>query len=110
MGFKGFIVGRDHAGYKNYFKKYESQNIFDKLKDLKIKIFKTKEPFLCSKSMKIGFESSKFCRCKNSKYHLSINGKSIKKMLLKNNFKTSKKFLNPYILNYLRKNVKKIKN
>ena len=110
LGFKAFIVGRDHAGFKNFFKKYESQNVFDKLKDLKIKIFKTKEPFLCSKCKKIGFELSNFCNCKNSKYHLSINGKNIKKMLLKKKFKTSEKFLNLHILKYLKKNVKKITN
>ena len=42
FGFNSFLVGRDHAGYKKFLKKYDSQNIFKKIKKLKINIIKTK--------------------------------------------------------------------
>jgi len=109
LGFKSFIVGRDHAGYKNYFNKYDSQNIFNKLSDLKIKILKTKEPLLCQECLNIGFENSNFCKCKNFKNYLSINGRDIKKMLLKNDIKSIEKFLSQPILFFLKKNLKKIR-
>ena len=48
-GCKHFWVGRDHAGYKNFFKLYDSQNFCKKYqKQLKIKIISEKEPFYCS--------------------------------------------------------------
>ena len=43
LGCKSFVVGRDHAGYKKNFRKYEAQAIFNKLKNLKINIYKIKE-------------------------------------------------------------------
>ena len=43
-----FLVGRDHAGYKNNFRKYSSQNLCKKFeKKIGIKILTFNEPFLC---------------------------------------------------------------
>ena len=42
------IIGRDHAGVKNYYGIYDSQNICAKYEDeLGIKILKYKEPYFC---------------------------------------------------------------
>ena len=108
LGFKYFLVGRDHAGFKNFFKKYESQNIFKKLKNLNIKIIKTKEPLMCVNCNKIGFEDKKFCKCFGRRTMVSINGKDIKRMLKLNKLRSLKKFTNIHIFEYLKKNRKKI--
>ena len=48
LGAKRFIVGRDHAGIGSFYKKYASQKIFVKNKNLKIGILKTAEPIFCT--------------------------------------------------------------
>lgn len=74
-----FLVGRDHAGYKNFYKKYESQNFCKKNeKKIKIKILKFKEPFLCKKNKKI-FNDKRLC--KGEKF--LISGTYIRNLLLK---------------------------
>jgi ATP sulfurylase len=107
LGFKGFVVGRDHAGHKKFFQKYVSQEIFNNLNDLKIKIFKTKEPYICSRCLKVGFRLIDICNCKNTKNYLSLDGKTVKKLLNKKRFKNLEKFLNPYIFSFLKKKYKK---
>ena len=61
--FKGFVVGRDHAGFKNFYSKYSSQNIFIKNNVNKIKIIKTKEPLMCRKCYVVSFEDKINCNC-----------------------------------------------
>jgi sulfate adenylyltransferase len=109
VGFKKFIIGRNHAGFKNFFKKYESQKIFKRLSRLKIKIIKTKEPLICFSCLNVGFENSKFCRCQKLTKLLTIDGKNVKNLLINKNFLKVKKYLNPYIFNYLKKNLNKIR-
>jgi sulfate adenylyltransferase len=74
-----FLVGRDHAGYKNFYKKYESQNFCKKYeKKIKIKILKFNEPFLCKKNNKV-LNNIKHCKGKG----LPISGTYIRNLLLK---------------------------
>ncbi len=109
LGFKKFIVGRDHAGFSNLFKKYESQKIFKSLKPLKIKIIKTKEPLICSNCFEVSSQRNKFCDCKKSMKLLTIDGKNIKKLLIDKNFMKVEKFLNPHVFQYLKNNLNKIR-
>ncbi len=74
-----FLVGRDHAGYKNFYKKYESQNFCKKNeKKIKIKIIKFNEPFLCKKYNKV-LNDRKSCTGKK----FPISGTYIRNLLLK---------------------------
>jgi sulfate adenylyltransferase len=77
-----FLVGRDHAGIKNYYKKYESQSECLKYqKKLKIKIIKFNEPFLCFSCRKV--MNKKCNNCGNTIKKL-ISGTYIRKKILKN--------------------------
>ena len=108
---KSFIIGRDHAGFRKSFKKYESQAIFNNLKNLKIKIIKTKEPILCENCNTVFFSEIETCKCKfdKKKSLLSIDGRNIKKYLLTNNTKKANKFLNTVVAKFCLKNIKQIK-
>ena len=44
-----FIMGRDHAGFRDVYGKYESQQIFDKFPELKIKVIPVLSPSYCKK-------------------------------------------------------------
>jgi sulfate adenylyltransferase len=77
-----FLVGRDHAGYRNFYKEYDSQKICIKnQKKLKIKILKFKSPKICKYCKEI---TNKQCKCKKSKSKnslIDINGSSIRKLI-----------------------------
>ena len=106
LGIKKFVIGRDHAGVKDFYEKYDSQKFFSKKNYLKINILKTKEPIFCTQCNKIGFEKEVFCKNnkKDCKY-VSIDGSFIKRQILLKNFEILKKYLNINILNYVKKNV-----
>ena len=108
---KSMIIGRDHAGFKNNFQKYDSQLIFNHLNNLNIKIIKTKEPLLCENCNTVFFHGDEKCKCKskNNKNFVSIDGKNIKKFLLDNNYLMASKFLNKIVHHYCLKNIKKLK-
>ncbi len=73
-------IGRDHAGYKNFYKKFESQ-IFCKKNEIKlgIKIIAKNEPYYC-KFKKIIVNG---CACKTN-CKLKISGSMIRRLILKN--------------------------
>ncbi len=108
---KSMIIGRDHAGFKNNFKKYDSQLIFNHLNDLNIKIIKTKEPLFCKTCNIVFFHGVEKCKCKsiNNKNFVSIDGKNIKKLLLNDNNLMASKFLNKIVFKYCLKNIKQLK-
>ena len=77
-----FLVGRDHAGVRKYYGKYESQKKCLKFsKKLKIKIIDFKEPYLCFRCKKIVNKKCDICK---KIYKKNVNGTFIRKMLLKN--------------------------
>ena len=79
-----FLIGRDHAGYKNFYNEYASQKLCIKYeKKLQIKIIKYNSPKICKYCKKI---TNKKCICKNSKNKnslLDINGTKIRKLINK---------------------------
>ena len=97
-GCSHFLVGRDHAGYKNLYKKYISQETCYKFqKKLGIKIVKFKEPFLCKKCKKI--TNTKCNICKTFSKFL-ISGTNIKN-LIKQDKKIPKNLMSLKISKYL---------
>tara|TARA_B110001452_G_scaffold75804_1_gene61548 strand:- start:780 stop:1820 length:1041 start_codon:yes stop_codon:yes gene_type:complete len=77
-----FWVGRDHAGYKNFFSKYQSQKYCKSNENkIRIKIVSEKEPFFC-KIHKIVSNKCKSKKCNESK--LLISGTKIRALLLNN--------------------------
>tara|TARA_A100001011_G_C14203641_1_gene796816 strand:- start:108 stop:1148 length:1041 start_codon:yes stop_codon:yes gene_type:complete len=76
-GCKYIWIGRDHAGYKNFFKKYESQKFCKKNeKILGIKIINEKEPYYCKNEKKI----LNYCFCKKN-CKVLISGSKIRNYL-----------------------------
>ena len=106
MNFKSFYVGRDHAGYKKFYKKFDSQNIFDQIK-CKIKIIKYNEPMMCKKC-KVPvinkYKISKCCPTCESKKLLELNGKDIKELIKKKKIKVLSKLLDPLVFKFLSRN------
>jgi sulfate adenylyltransferase len=105
LGINSMIVGRDHAGVKNFYNKYDSQKIFQKYKNLSLKIFKTKEPRICKSCRKVKFENNRkicnFC-FKNSKFS-GIDGKFVKKKLIQKNYTALEGLLDPLVISYFKK-------
>ena len=95
-----FLVGRDHAGYKNNFRKYSSQNLCKKFeKKIGIKILTFKEPFLCKNCEKVINKSCKNCK-KTSK--IFISGTHIRSLL-----KSKKKISNLLMHDRISKKINK---
>lgn len=74
-----FIVGRDHTGVKNFYKKYESQKIFQNFKDIGIEILFFNEPYYCKKCKQI--TTTKTCP-HGKRYYVEISGTKIRKAIL----------------------------
>ena len=95
------LVGRDHAGIGNYYKKYESQNRCLKFqKKLKIKIIAFNEPYLCSKCKIVVNQKCALCNKISKKL---INGTYVRKSLLKKS-KIPEYYMNSKISKILNKN------
>jgi len=88
-----FWVGRDHAGYKNFFSYNQSQKFcYKNQKKLKIKIIAGDEPFFCKNCNKIKNTKCKKKNCTN-KYIVKISGSMIRVLLKK------KKPIPKYLMN-----------
>ncbi len=76
-----FWVGRDHAGYKDFFRKYQSQIFCKKVeKKINIKIISEKEPFYC----KIHKQITNRCKSKQCEINkILVSGSKIRQILLK---------------------------
>ena len=82
-GCSHFWVGRDHAGYKNFYKKYTSQNFCKKNETkLGIKIIAQSEPYFCVNCKKIVNKKCLKKNCKNSK-KMMISGTKIRSLINK---------------------------
>ena len=100
FGCTHFIIGRDHAGVGNFYKKYDAHHLAKKLKKkMKIILSLVKGPFFCKKCNKITDEDS--CSHKN-KFVVEIDGTKIRKDLrMKKN--TQIKFLRKEIQDSIKK-------
>ena len=74
-----FIVGRDHTGVKNFYGKYESQEIFKKFPDIGIELIFFSEPYFCKICDKI--TTNKDCKCGKNGY-IEISGTIIRKSII----------------------------
>ena len=75
-----FIIGRDHSGYKNFYKTFDSFNFCKKNeKKIKIKIIASGSPIFCKICKKIVFR--KDCNCN---YFIDISASLIRKTKNKN--------------------------
>jgi len=82
FGCTHFIVGRDHAGVKNYYGVYEAQEFcLAHEKEIGIQIIATREPFYCKKCDAIVIE--RHCNhSENPQYRENISGTMIRNMLV----------------------------
>lgn len=82
LGCTHFIIGRDHAGIKDFYKKYESQNFCKKNeKKIGIKIIAIKEPFYCKKCRLMRSPENS---CKHHpKYRKFLSGTEIRNFIRK---------------------------
>ena len=77
-GYTDFIVGRDHAGVSDYYEKYASQQIFNKLNSLDINIMAISEPRFCLVCDKVTTQKS--CPHKGNKV-IGLNGREVRKWI-----------------------------
>ena len=81
IGYNGFIVGRNHSGYKKFYKENDSY-IFCKKneKNIGIKIYKSGSPFYCLKCKKVMLRNDCNCWKINKKFFIDISSTFIKKI------------------------------
>ncbi len=106
MKFKSFYVGRDHSGYKKFYGKFDSQEIFKKTKS-KIKIIKFNEPMMCEycKIPVINkYKNRKSCPNCEGKNLSELNGSNIKILIKRKKRDILSKVLDPFVFNILKRN------
>jgi len=90
FGFTHFIVGRDHAGIGDFYPRYGSQEIFNELQDLAIRILPISEPRYCKICRKITTEKS----CRHSGADIVVlNGRDVRRFLLEKSYKELRNIL-----------------
>ena len=107
LGYRFFYIGRDHAGFKSFYDKFASQEIFKKLKS-DIKIIKFNEPMFCENcNIPIinKFKNKKFCPICKSKFLSELNGTDIKLLIKLKNKVLLSKFLEKNVYNFLKKKI-----
>jgi len=99
IGFKYFVVGRDHAGINNFYENFASQKIFNYKNKIKIKIIKNKEPYLCFKCNNVFFKNlgTFLCGYCYSKIIRPISGSEVRKFILNKDYKKLNIYLNKKI-------------
>jgi len=76
-----FIVGRDHAGVGNFYKKYEAQELIKKYENsIGINIICSKGPYYCTKCSQI--VTSNICKHSGTKYEKQISGTYIRSRIV----------------------------
>ncbi len=80
FGATHFIIGRDHTGVGNFYKKYDSHKIFENFDDLGMEIFFYHGPFYCKKCE--GFATEHSCP-HDEKEHIDVSGTKIREILNK---------------------------
>ncbi len=106
LKFKSFYVGRDHAGCKSFYNKFDSQNIFEKLK-CKIQIIKLNEPMFCKScnfSVINKFLNKKICPICGGKKLSELNGTDIKILIRQKKKVLLFKYLDRSVFNFFKKN------
>jgi len=78
FGCTHFIVGRDHAGVGNYYKPYDSHDIFSEFPDLGIVPVFFRSFSRCTKCNSV--VNDKICP-HDQKYHINFSGKKIREIL-----------------------------
>ena len=94
-----FIVGRDHTGVKNFYGKYESQEIFKDFGDIGIEPIFFSEPYYCKICNKVTTE--KECKCGKDGF-VEISGTKIRKAIV-NKTKLPEIYIQKEILEELQK-------
>jgi sulfate adenylyltransferase len=70
LGCDSFVIGRDHSGYKNFYKEFESFNFCKKYQKFhKIKILQSGSPVFCKKCSKVLFRNE--FKCNEKKIDIS---------------------------------------
>jgi len=109
FGFLGFAVGRDHAGIKSFYKKYESQIFINRYKDFKLKIINFKEQYICQNCFQILLKrkTKNYCRFKeNMKCKVkTLKGGDVFKLFQKRDFEHLKIYLNPILFKFIKKKI-----
>ena len=104
LKYKFFYVGRDHAGYKSFYKKFDSQNIFKKIKT-KIKIITFNEPMMCNScnvAVLNKYKNKKSCPVCSGNKLSELNGTDIKILIQRNRTVLLSNLLDPFVQKFFK--------